>query len=141
MTTFLSRISNQVQLAYVPHTSVQGDVWQHQRKSTSTSSGASNGTTLIDDQLGGSDNDYNGKYWIHILSGDAKGEWRRIVDYTASTGTAKLEGNGFTAQIASGVEYELWLSPEPVVVCTTSGPGGNGCTDTNRNEPDDFWVG
>ncbi len=141
MTTFLSRISNQVQLSYVPHTSVQGDVWQLQRKSTATSAGASDGTTVIDDQLGGSDNDYNGKYWIHILSGDAKGEWRRIVDYTASNGTAKLEGNGFTAQIASGVEYELWLSPEPVVVCTGSSSGSNKCVDTNRDEEDDFWVG
>ena len=141
MTTFLSRISNQVQLAYVPHTSVQGDVWQLQRKSTATSSGASNGTTLIDDQLGATDNVWNGKYWIHILSGDAKGEWRRIVDYTGSSTTAKLEGNGFTAQIASGVEYELWLSPEPVVVATATSAGGNQCVDTNRNEPDDFWVG
>ena len=141
MTTFLSRITSQQQLAYVPHTSVQGDVWQLQRKSTTTSAGASDGTTVLDTALAGSNDDYNGKYWIHILSGDAEQEWRRIVDYTASDGTAKLEGNGFSAQIASGVEYELWLSPEPVIVCTSTGSGTLQIIDSNRDEPNDFWNG
>ena len=146
MTQFLSRISSQVQLAFVPHNTTDGDVWQLQRHGTTTNDGTASGTTIEDSDLGGSDDDFNGKYWIHILDGDAKGEWRRIANYVASGGVVTLEGNGFTSQITSGTAFELWKSPETVLVATQDSSfggayGPNHFFDDTTGKPDDYWIG
>lgn len=141
MSSFQGRISNQQQFEYWPHTDVSGETWQIIKKGTCTSNGAADGTTIIDTNgdSGGSDT-YNGLYWVHILSGTCTGAWARVVDDNGS-GTLTLENTGFEAQIASGVEYEIWKSCEPVIVVDSSS-GETDCVDAGRNdESDGFWVG
>lgn len=139
MTAFQGLVHSQQQVAYCPHTSTSGEVWQLVRRGACTSAGASNGTTLIDTGLTVGADTYTGRYWIEILSGACKGQWKRIVDDNG-TGTLTLENNGFSAQIASAVEFNLWFSPDPVVVVDSSG-GATNVVDAVRAEADDFWNG
>jgi hypothetical protein len=133
------RIWTQQQLAWFPHTDVTGDAWQFIKKGTCTSAGASGGTTLIDTNGDSSGADaYNGLYWVRILSGTQTGEMRRVID-DSGAGTLTFENNGFSGQIASGVEYEIWKSPEPVIVVDSSS-GETDCVDAVRTDvANDFW--
>lgn len=140
MSSISARLTNQVQFAYVPHTSSSGETWTHQWYGTTTGNGAAGGTTIVDTGADAGDaDDYNGRYWVEIRSGACKGQWKRIVDDNGS-GTFTLENNGFTAIIASGVEYSVWLSPEPVVVVDSSS-GETNMVDAVRGETADFWNG
>lgn len=141
MSSIAARLWNQQQFRYAPHTNVSGSTWQFLKKGTTTSAGAAAGTTLIDTNGdSGSSDTYNGKYWVRILSGALIGQWARVVDDNGS-GTLTLEDTGFSAQVASGVEYEIWLSPDPVVVVDSSS-GETDMVDAGRNdESDDFWNG
>jgi hypothetical protein len=109
--------------------------------STTTSNGAADGTTIVDaDGPGnsGAAHTYAGRYWVRLLSGDLRDQWKRIVADNGS-GTLTLEDNGFSAQVVSGVEYEIIKTSEPMVVCDA------GCTTTSivddgsRDEADDYW--
>lgn len=135
----MTRMWNQQQLGYVEHTSVSGEAWQLIMKGTTSGAGAAGGTTLVDASAdsGGADT-YNGRYWVHILSGDNDGEWKRVVDDDGS-GTLTLENNGFTNQVAGSVEYELVKSPEPVVVVDSD--TATTIVDAVRAESDDHWIG
>jgi hypothetical protein len=138
MSSFTSRLFRQQQLGYVPHTSVSGETWQHIQKGTATSNGAADGTTVIDTNSdSGGARTYNGPYWIRMVSGTAQGEWSRIVEDDGS-GTYTLENLGFSAQIDSGDEFEIWLSPEPVLTVTTS-TSTTQFTCSVRTEAADFW--
>jgi hypothetical protein len=134
-----ARVWQQQQLAWFPHTDVSGDAWQLIKKGTCTSAGAAGGTTIIDTNGDSSGADaYNGLYWVHILSGTCTGEWSRVID-DSGAGTLTLEDTGFSAQIASGVEYEIFKSPEPVVVVDSSS-GETDMVDAVRiDESNDFW--
>lgn len=138
MSTLSARVSSQRQLAYVPHTSVDGEAWELTHKGVTTSNGAADGTTIIDASAdsGGADT-YNGRYWVRIMGGSALGERKRIVDDDGS-GTLTLENNGFKSQVVSGVNYEIWKSPEPVVVVDSSS-GETNLVDAVRTEADDYW--
>ena len=137
---FSARIWQQQQIGYVPHTSVGGEVWSKIKNGTATSNGAAAGTTIIDTNGDSSGADaYNGLYWVKILTGTCAEEWARVVDDNGS-GTLTLENAGFSAQIDSGVEYEIWQSPEPVVVVDASG-SATSVTDATRVETTDFWKG
>jgi hypothetical protein len=140
MPNVATRLWSQQEVRICSHTSVSGSTWQLVKKGTATSNGAAGGTTVIDTNgdSGGADT-YNGRYWVHILSGSAKGEWSRVVDDDGS-GTLTLEDTGFSAQIDSGVEYEIWLSPDPVVVVDSSS-GETNMVDAVRAESDDYWNG
>lgn len=139
MSSFTARIFGQQQLGYVPHTSTSGETWQLVQKCTATSNGAAGGTTVIDTNSDSSGTDaYNGRYWIEMTSGTQQGEWARIVDDDGA-GTYTLENNGFDAQIDSGDEFSIWLSPEPVVVIDSSS-GETNAVDAVRAEADDFWI-
>lgn len=140
MSSLLARVFNQQQLGYVPHTSVSGETWQFIKNGVTTSAGSAGGTTLVDTggDSGGADT-YNGRYWVELRSGSLKGQWRRIVDDDGS-GTLTFENNGFSAQVGSGADYAIWLSPEPVVVIDSSG-GETDAVDAVRAEADDFWIG
>src|SRR5689334_8455975 len=120
MPTVAARLFNQQECRIASHTSVSGNTWQFVKKGTATSSGAADGTTLIDTNgdSGGADT-YNGLYWVKILSGTLTGQWSRVVDDDGA-GTLTFEDTGFSAQVASGVQYEIWLSPDPVVVVDSS---------------------
>lgn len=143
MSSVAARIFTQQLVGYVPHTSVSGDTWQLTKRGTTTSAGAAGGTTLIDTggDSGGADT-YNGRYWVKVTSGTNTGLWKRIVDDNG-TGTLTLENNGFPNQVGSGVDYEIWLSPEPVVVVDSSG-GETDMVDAVRSEADvnsaAFWL-
>lgn len=140
MTTLNAFVYNQQKFGYVPHTSVSGETWQFIKNGTATSNGASDGTTVIDTNSdSGAANTYNGKYWIRCLSGTNTGQWHRIVDDDGS-GTYTMEGDGFEAQVASGVSFEIWKSPEPVFNVTASS-GATDIRDSGRTEADDFWIG
>lgn len=142
-----ARVFNQCMFSYFPHTDVSGDVWTKIKAGTATSNGAADGTTVIDSNgdSGGADT-YNGLYWVRITSGACKGEEAMIVDDNG-TGTLTVEtagptsAAGFSAQIASGVSYEIWKSPDPVMVVDSSS-GETDAVDAGRNdEVDDFWIG
>jgi hypothetical protein len=142
--TVTAKIYNQALFGYVPHTSVDGETWQLIAKGYTNSAGAADGTTLIDSSSpsGGADT-YNGRYWVHLLGGSYRDQWKRIIDDNGS-GTLTFENNGFPGQVTSGVAYEIWKSPEPVVVVDSSG-GETDCVDAYRTEADtataDFWDG
>jgi hypothetical protein len=135
-----SLLWQQQQLGYVPHTSVSGEAWQCVRAGTATSFFNDTATTEIytNSDSGGADT-WNGLYWIEMRSGTCKGEWKRIVDDDGA-GTVTLENNGFSAQIDSGDEFALWLSPEPIVAVDSSS-GETNIVDATRSEADDFWNG
>ncbi len=140
MSSLLARIWSQQQLGYVPHTSVSGETWSLVGRGTTTGAGGAGGTTLVDASGvadSGAADTYNGRYWIRILSGTNQGAWKRVVDDDGA-GTLTLENNGFDNQVASGVQYELWLSPEPVLVIDSS-LGETNAVDAVRAEADDFW--
>jgi hypothetical protein len=138
------RTMNQIEVRYCALPPGSTDTWQHVKKGTCTSAGAADGTTLIDTNgdSGGADT-YNGRYWVRILSGTCKNEWCRVVDDDGS-GTLTFEDNGFSAQIASAVEYEIWQSPDPVVVVDSSS-GETNMVDAVRAEANvgdaHWWVG
>lgn len=144
MTTQTARVWNQQQIAYCPHTSISGETWQYVRPGITTSAGSAAGTTLIDTNTdsGGADT-YNGRYWVLIKSGALTGKWARIVDDDGA-GTLTLEDVGFEAQVASAVQYEIWLSPEPVIVVDSSAAATD-VVDAVRAEPainsEPYWVG
>jgi hypothetical protein len=140
MSSLHARIWAQQQFAYVPHTSVSGETWQFIKAGTCTSNGAADGTTIIDSNGDSAGADaYNGLYWVHVVSGSYDGEWCRIVDDNG-TGTLTLENLGFSGQVVSGVEYEIWKSPEPVVVVDSSS-GETDMVDAVRSEANDYWIG
>lgn len=134
-----ARVSRQSIVAYGPHTSVSGDAWQIIRRGTTNGAGAGDGTTLVDgiNGSGGADT-YNG-FFVRVLSGALVGMQAMIVDDNGS-GTLTLEEDGFGAQVASGVGYEIVKSPIPVVVVDSSG-GETNMVDAGRiAEGDGFWV-
>ncbi len=141
MSSIATRIAAARLLAYVQHTNVSGEAWSFIKAGTCTSNGAADGTTIIDTNGdSGVADTYNGLYWVRILSGTCKGLRRRIID-DSGAGTLTFENNGFPAQIDSGVEYEIWKSPEPVIVVDSSS-GETNLVDAGRNdESDDFWKG
>ena len=139
-----ARIYNQLEVRYCPHTSVSGETMQRVKAGTCTSSGASDGTTLIDTGSGsGAAKTYNGRYGVLIRSGTCLGQFCRIVGDDGS-GTLTLEGNGFSAQIASGVQYEIMAIPDPCVVVQSSS-GETNMVDSTRSEASNgdaaFWIG
>lgn len=144
MSSVAARNWSQQIISYCPHTSTSGDTWQLVARGTATSNGASNGTTVIDTSAdsGGADT-YNGTHWVKVISGTNKGLWKRVVDDNGS-GTLTLENNGFPNQVDSGDEYEIWLSPDPVVIVESSS-GETDMVDATRNEAAvnsaEFWVG
>lgn len=133
------RVTNQQRLGYVPHTSVSGESWQFVAAGTTTGAGGGGGATIVDTSAdsGGADT-YNGRYWVRIKPGQTNGDmWKRVIDDNG-TGTLTLENNGFPAQVGSGIEYEIWKSPEPVVVVDSSS-GETDMVDAVRADGDDFW--
>lgn len=141
MSSFLPRVWSQQQLAYCRHTSASGDTWKYIKSGKTTSAGAAGGTTLIDTGGdSGAARTYNGAYWVRCVTGANAGARRRIIDDDGS-GTLTFENNGFDAQVASGIEYEILQSPDPVVVVTTSSGETNMVDTSLRSEPNDTWIG
>lgn len=73
-----------------------------------TTSGAGNagGTTAVDSALSGYPDITFPGYWLLLTSGTNVGEARIISVFTSSTGTITVT-RAFTAQVASGVTYEI----------------------------------
>lgn len=118
--------------------------WQLVFSSQSTTNGNANGSTLIDTTRdSGAANTYNGRWWVRCTSGSNKGIMKRVLDDDGA-GTLTFEGtsdsDGFPNQVAGNVSYELWKSPEPVVLVDSSA-NGQSVLDGERDEPDDFWEG
>jgi hypothetical protein len=136
MSSFLSRIWSQQQFGYVPHTSVSGETWQFVAGGTDTAGTSS--TVVTDSSLtsGGTDA-YNGRYWIKVCSGSNKGEWKRIVDDDAA-GVYTVESTGFSGSMTTGDTFEIWKSPEPVIVVDSSS-GATNVVDAIRSEANDYW--
>lgn len=144
MSSVAAKIYSQQTFSFFPHTSISGDVWSVVAKGTTTGAGDAGGTTIVDTNgdSGGADT-YNGRWWVRILSGACVGMSKRIVDDDGA-GTLTLEGIGFPAQIGAAVNYEILLSPEPVVVVDASG-GETDMVDAVRAEPLNraakSWIG
>jgi hypothetical protein len=133
------RVWKQLLVRVVPHTAYDTGDWQRIGYGLASSNGAAGGTTVIDTGfVSGSADTYNGRYWIEMLSGTCKGQWKRIVDDDGA-GTYTLESQGFSAQIDSGDYYAIWKSPEPVIVCDGNTLSTTQCDDDYRDEDDDFW--
>lgn len=133
------RNTREVVFSYAPN---QDDPLQVMGYGTATSAGAAGGTTLIDAggiADSGSADTYNGRYFVECLSGSNRGLSRRVIDDNGS-GTLTFDGNGFPNQIASGVEYRLIKSSEPVAVFTST-TSSTVVEDTVRDEADDYWIG
>ena len=140
MSSFQARTAETIAALVGPHTDVSGDTFQHIKYGTATSNGAADGTTLIDTGGdSGAARTYNGQYIVKMLSGNAKGEEKRIVEDDGA-GTLTFEGVGFSAQIASGDEYQILKSPIPVLTVTTS-TSTTSFTCAARTEPEDDWNG
>lgn len=134
------RVWTQALVRICPHTSVGGEHWQRIGFGVCSGNGAAGGTTVVAASFSsGVADTYNGRYWIEMIDGTCKGQWKRIVDDNGS-GTYTVENNGFSAQIDSGDRFAIWKSPEPVVVVDSSG-GGTDVVDAIRAEADDFWNG
>lgn len=139
-----SRVWAKQELRYCPHTSVSGEVGYRVKGGTCTGDGAADGTTIVDTNgdSGGADT-YNGRYCVKILSGACKGQVKRVTD-DSGAGTLTFEAGGFTAQIVSGVEYEIRTLPDPCVVVDSSS-GETNMVDAVRTEADTggvaFWKG
>lgn len=73
---------------------------------STTSSGNAGGTTAVFSSLVGYGDDYFKDWWVLQTSGANAGEWRRVESFTDSSGTVTVV-NAFTAQVASGVTFEL----------------------------------
>lgn len=134
------RVWRQALFRVFPHTSVDGEHWQRIGYGEASGNGAAGGTTVVAASFssGGADT-YNGRYWIQILSGTCKGQWKRIIDDDGA-GTYTLENNGFSAQIDSGVTFAIWKSPEPVAVVDSSA-SATVFADDYRDEDDNDWAG
>jgi hypothetical protein len=140
MSSVAALVWNQLIALVYEHTSITGDTWQKIKSGTTTSAGGATGNTLID--TGGDStvaDAYNGRYFVKILSGTNKGEWRRITDDDGA-GTLTFQIT-FTNQVASGVNYEIYLSPDPAVVCDGDTLSTTQFNDDVRDEADNFWVG
>lgn len=140
LSSVAARVFSQQEFRVCNHTSVSGSTWQKVKSGTTTSAGSAGGTTLVDTNgdSGGADT-YTGRYWVRVLSGTLIGQWSRIIDDDGS-GTLTFEDTGFSAQVASAVQYEIWLSPDPVVVVDSSS-GETDMVDAIRAESDDYWIG
>lgn len=80
--------------------------------SAATSNGASNGTTVVDTGISRYNSSRVVERWVYITSGSASGESQRVSSVSDdAVGTITLV-RAFTAQIASGVTYEV-LEEEP----------------------------
>ncbi|HDL48459.1 MAG TPA: hypothetical protein ENH33_00655 [Actinobacteria bacterium] len=141
MSSFLARVWAQKQIAYCPHTTPSGETWAKVKEGSCTSAGNAGGTTLVD--TGGDSgtvDTYNGLYWVELLDGVNMEEMRRIVEDDGS-GALTVE-TAFSNQVANGVAYRIWKSPDPVVVATVGGTLST--TQINmdaRDEVDDYWKG
>jgi hypothetical protein len=134
MTSLSVRVANQVAFGYVPHTTVSGENWQLIAKGAT----ADTSKTAVSDAAitsGGADA-YNGKYYIRFTSGVNKGEWSRIVD---DDGSGAYTVQGFSTTTSAGDTFEIWKSPEPVVVAEGT-PSTTTFSDDTRDEDDNFWV-
>ncbi len=80
-----------------------------------TSDGGAGKDTLIDSVLVGS-NDFLSNTTIHIMSGDAIKETRRISSFASGTGTITVS-TAFSAQIVSGISY--------TIIATIANAGGD----------------
>lgn len=139
MPTIAARVTRNQQMAYCPTTDVTGDTWQLTKRGTTT--GAGTVTSLVDTggDSGGADT-YNGRYWIRMTSGAASKRWARIVDDDGS-GTLTLESPGLPAAPGSGSDYEIWSSPDPVVVVDSSSGETDMVDAVRADEANDFWNG
>lgn len=145
MGSVTTRVTQNASLAFVEHHPDKNDTWQLIFSSRTTGDGGADGSTIVDGTRdSGAANTYNGRYWVRIKSGANNGAWKRVILDETGNGTLKVEGgqdsDGFAAQVVSGVDYELWLSPEPVIVVDSSS-GSTDVVDAVRDEPDDFWEG
>jgi len=77
-------------------------------KGTTSSAGATDGTTVIDASLTGADDAWN-HCQCAILSGDfAEMSPQAVEDFTSSSGTLDFSNNPFPGQIANSVTFELY---------------------------------
>lgn len=118
--------------------------WQLIFSSQTSGAGAANGSTLVDaTRDSGAADTYNGRYWVRCKSGANAGIWKRVLDDDGA-GTLSFEGisdsDGFPNQVANAVDYELWKSPEAVIVVDSSGDAST-IVDAVRDEPNDYWEG
>lgn len=73
---------------------------------TTTSNGNAGGTTVVASALVGYGDSFFSSHWLLITSGSYAGQWRRVSDFTNSSGTLTVV-NAYGGQILSGVTYEL----------------------------------
>lgn len=140
MTTVAARVSRHRQLGYFQHTSVDGETWTLQHRGVTDGAGAAGGTTLdASTKASGVADTYNGRYWVRMLSGLNTGLWKRVIDDDGA-GLLTFENNGFPNQVLTAMEYELWKSPEPVVVVDSSS-GETNMVDALRTDTAETWEG
>ena len=80
---------------------------------TTTSAGDVSGITAIDSELGGYADDFFNGDMITITSGACSGEKRTITDFATTSGT--ITTAAFSAQIASGVTFNIGRKPKRIV--------------------------
>ena len=77
------------------------------RRGTTSSAGNAGGTTAVASALIGLGTDHFVDMWLLCISSNA-GEFRRITAFTSASGTITV-ANAFTAQVGSGVTFEIWV--------------------------------
>lgn len=118
---------------------------------TTTSNGASDGTTAIDSNAGQTDGYYVGGIFAILNSPDSSiiGEQREITGYISSTGEYTFDP-GFTAMVPTATQYVVYAGTPsgggagPFVAVTGYIDAGSTTTmlrDAARTESDDFWNG
>lgn len=79
-----------------------GDSWS----STTTSAGATDGTTVKDTKLSRMGDDYYKGWYVRLTSGTSTLQSRRVTTFSKSSGTLEVLP-AFSAQVATSVTYEL----------------------------------
>ena len=86
---------------------------------TTTSAGAADGTTVVSSDLSGNRqvDEYRDK-WLLLTSGGSSGQFRRISNFAAGTGTFTVD-RAFSAQVTTSVTFEIFtISPHLFTLAT-----------------------
>lgn len=120
---------------------VQGEV----TAGAATGNGNAGGTTFPDTGMSTYGDDFYNDWYVLLTSGTYVGQWRKVADFTQSTGTFTVD-RAFGGQVASGVTYQVykhnpgWYTEALRLAAALSYPGVHKPADF-LVVPDEYEVG